>query len=293
MARKSIAELQAAFSAKTPAATTGNQDWKKFYAFWKMKVDETAIVRFLPDLDEDNQLGFLVENHVHELTINGRRETVPCLGMYGEQCPICDASRQFYSEEGDTSVRGKKYYRKKSHIGQVVVVESPIEHDANQVVKLIEIGPKIFKLIQAAFKDGEMEEAPYEFKGGYNFKIKKTQNGQYADYGTSSFSGKATSLDDDMIAALDLYNLSDFRAKHMDANTLRAMYEADLNGGSVSAPASSAPAAQPAKQEQAVKPAETSAPAVEAAPSEGSNGDYLKLIRERAAQKKAAMAAAE
>lgn len=301
MAKRSLAELQAAFSNKTNAQNTSyDQNWKKFYQFWKMKVDETAIVRFLPDADEDNSFGFLVENLTHELNINGKRETVACLGMYGEHCPICEASRNFYTEEGDTSPRGKKYYRKKSHIGQVLVVESPIEHNAEQVVKLIDFGPKIFKLIQASFKDNEMEQAPYELKGGYNFRIKKTKNGDYADYGTSSFSGKATDISDDVINTLELFNLSEFRAKRLDADALSAMLEADMHGGTVAPRAPSAPADAPAQPREAAPsaPAETSvktesAPASAPAEDSGSNNDYLAQIRARAAAKKAAAASGE
>lgn len=295
MARKTLAELQAAFASKNSTANANsNQDWKKFYQFWKMKTDEMAIVRFLPDLDEDNNLGFLVENHVHELNINGKRETVPCLAMFGEACPICEASRLFYAEEGDSSARGKKYYRKKSHIGQVLVVESPFEHDKTQTVMLMEFGPKIFKLIQAAFKDSEMDNAPYELKGGYNFRIKKTKNGEYADYGTSSFSAKSTNVEDDVIADLNLYNLSDFRAKRMDVDTLRAMLEADMHGGSVAirAPAATpdVPASNVPKQEAPQNQAAASPPPAQDASAEGSNQDYLATIRARAAAKKAAAA---
>jgi hypothetical protein len=227
--KRNLDALKSAFSQKA-AGGGGDQSWKLFYPFWKMPDDSVAVVRFLPDLDEENSLGFLVENLQHELIINGERKKVPCLAMHGEHCPICELSRKYYDEKNDEM--GKKYYRKKSYVGQVIVVESPIDHDQNMLVKLIEFGPKIFKQIQSAFQSGDLEDAPFELKGGYNFRIKKTKSGQYADYGTSSFAPKQTDLDDELIGALELHNLKDFRTKYVDRATLEAMLIADQTGQS-------------------------------------------------------------
>lgn len=219
--------LKSAFDKKNTSGG-GDQTWKLFYSFWKMPDDSVAVVRFLPDLDEENNLGFLVENLQHELTVNGQRKKVPCLAMHGEDCPICNLSRKYYDEKNEEM--GKKYYRKKSYIGQVIVVESPIEHDQAQLVKLIEFGPAVFKQIQAAFQSGDLEEAPYELKGGYNFRIKKTKSGQYASYTTSSFAPKQSDLEDEIIEQLNLYNLMDYRGKKPDLATVEALLIADQTG---------------------------------------------------------------
>lgn len=228
MAKFNLDALKNAFSQKAAGSGGGDQSWKLFYPFWKMPDDSIAVVRFLPDLDESNSLGFLVENLQHELTINGERKKVPCLSMHGEHCPVCDLSRKYYDEKNEEL--GKKYYRKKSYIGQVIVVESPIDHDQNALVKLIEFGPKIFKQIQSAFQSGDLEDAPFELKGGYNFRIKKTKSGQFADYGTSSFAPKQSDLDDDVIEAMTLYSLKDYRTKYVDRATIEAMLIADQTG---------------------------------------------------------------
>jgi hypothetical protein len=241
-AKNKLEALKSAFDKKA-SGTGGDQSWKLFYPFWKMADDTTAVVRFLPDRDEDNSLGFLVENLQHELIINGQKKKVPCLAMHGEDCPICSLSRQYYDEKNEDM--GKKYYRKKSYVGQVIVVESPIEHDQSQLVKLIEFGPAVFKQIQAAFQSGDLEEAPYEYKGGYNFRIKKTKSGQYASYTTSSFAPKQTDLSDDVIESLTLFNLADYRGKKLDYATVEAMLLADQTGQSFSedaAPEEDAPA---------------------------------------------------
>jgi hypothetical protein len=226
--KNKLEALKSAFDKKNNT-NQAEQSWKLFYPFWKMPDDSIAVVRFLPDLDEDNALGFLVENLQHELVINGQRKKVPCLSMHGEDCPICALSRKYYDEQNEAM--GKKYYRKKSYIGQVLVIESPIEHDQSQLVKLIDFGPQVFTQIQAAFRSGDLEDAPYEFKGGYNFRFRKTKTGSGQNsYATSNFAPKQTDIDDEIIEQLKLFNLADYRGKKLDHATIEAMLVADQTG---------------------------------------------------------------
>lgn len=294
--KNKLEALKNAFEKKASGGTTNNDtSWKLFFQFWKMPDDSTATVRFLPDADQDNNLGFLVEKHEHELMINGKKKRVPCLSMFGERCPICELSRKHYDEKNDEL--GKKYYRKKSYIGQVIVVESPIEHDQSQLIKLIEFGPAIFKQIQAAFQSGDLEEAPYELKGGYNFRIKKTKSGQYASYTTSSFAPKQTDIDDDVIEQLNLFNLSDFRGKRPDVAAVEAMLVAEQTGASVEdeeieiepeivqVKQVAKPAAKPAVKAAVAEPEvqEEAAPAPAAKPAASSKASsVLEQLRARA-----------
>lgn len=292
-AKNKLDILKAAFDKKTGSGGGGDQSWKLFFPFWKAPDDSTTVVRFLPDLDEDNSLGFLVENLQHELVINGQKKKVPCLAMHGENCPICELSRKYY-DEGNEDM-GKKYYKKKSYIGQVIVVETPVEHDQSQLVKLIEFGPAVFKQIQAAFQSGDLEEAPYEFKGGYNFRIKKTKSGQYASYSTSSFQPKQSDLEDDVIESLQLFNLADYRGKKIERASIEAMLVADQTGqaygdGDSDGDGDDAPAPTPkaATPKPTPKADPTPAPAAEApAPAAtGKSGDVLARLRARAAATK-------
>lgn len=314
MARKSMAELTAQWASKTTGSS--NSNWKKFYQFWKMPDDSTCIVRFLPDADQDNPIGFIVENYTHTLYVNGDKKTVPCLKhLYHENCPICDLSSKYYGEakdaerNGDVKEKerletlGKKYYRKVSYIGQVLVIESPIEHDAEQLIKLIDFGPKIFKVIMAAYKSGDLEceNGPDDLKGGYNFRIKKTKDGKYSDYGTSSFSPKRTDVDDETIAQLELYNLKDWVEPRQDYAIIEAMLIADRTGSSfdqkeqvptdpISAKLVEKIAekiAEPSKPAE-TKAQETAATQPETAPAPtGKVADVLANLRARAAAKKA------
>src|SRR4051812_6109229 len=102
-------------SLRDAFANQNKKNRRTFFPFWTMQEGSTLTVRFLPDLDEDNPLGFLVENLEHELVINNEKQHLPCISMYGQSCSICQLSREYYSEKNEPA--GKKYYRKKSYIG--------------------------------------------------------------------------------------------------------------------------------------------------------------------------------
>lgn len=294
MSNSKLAALKAAFEKKTSGTGTGDQTWKLKYPFWKMEDGAVATVRFLPDLNESNDLGFLVENLTHELVINGKKETVACATMHGDRCPICELARKYYDEEGDGSLNGKKYYRKKSYLGQVLVIDSPIEHDQDQLVKLIEFGPQVYKQIQAAFQSGDLEEAPYELKGGYNFRFRKTKTGSGQNsYTTSNFAPKQTDLEDEIIEALKLFNLSDYRAPRKPVEALEAMLVAEQTGAAFNESASeSAPQeSKPAKSLQNIA-AETPAAPVETPKVDAGSKttSVIEQLKARAAAKAAAEA---
>ena len=229
----SFDQLKAAFQNHSkPTQNTGF--WDKFYPFYKMGFDQIAVFRFLPDLDEENPLGFLIENIYHELNVNGQRKRVACLRMYGESCPCCELSSQHY-EKGDTNT-GKKYWRKKDYIGQGVVLESPFEFpikaDENPV-RLISLSPKLYQRIEGAFTRGDLDENPTDLLNGYNFRIIKTKQGEYANYDSSDFSRKTSPIPEDVIGRIQLYDLKNFRFVKVEREAMEAMIQADLTGTKV------------------------------------------------------------
>ena len=63
----SLDQLKNAFKKPENTEFSGPSN---YFPFWNMKVGEQAIIRFLPDLNEENPLGFMVEKTVHNLNIN-------------------------------------------------------------------------------------------------------------------------------------------------------------------------------------------------------------------------------
>lgn len=293
---RSLADLVAAFDA--PQDDSGNAEWKKFFPFYKMAVDTTTTIRFLMDLDEDNPFGFMWKNVYHELVVNGRKERVACLAHLGQDCPACRESARLY-EEGD-KVRGKALYRKISYIAQCLILETQQQiREGSPDVHLIDFGDQIFKKIMAGMKSGDLENNPAEFKGGYNFRIRKTINGRDESgkdintYNTSDFSQRETDLDDATIdRVLDqMYVLSEHGARQVDASVMETMVQTTLAYSGAGATQIQRPQVTPKTQVQQSAPttSQTSAPIgddnpeVGAAPQEEPPKKSAKdIIRERA-----------
>ena len=84
--------------------------------------------------------------------------------------------------------------------------------------------------------DPGMEELPTDFLRGLDFNIKKTSKGGYADYSTSNWARKESSLTEVEQAAIEahgLHNLADFLPKKPNEAELRIikeMFEASVDG---------------------------------------------------------------
>lgn len=238
-------QLKAAFK-KNENPTGGRPN--NYFPFWDMKVGEQAVIRFLPDQNPENPLGFMIEKLMHTLTINGENKSVPCLKMYGEDCPICKVSSAYYKEEGKGSPNGKKYWRKKQHIAQALIIEDPLPANAETgethegKVRFVALGYQLFNVIKEAFESGELDDVPFSLEGGYNFVIKKTQQGEYAGYAVGSrFRAKQVALDPELIEYVqeEMVDLSTLLPAHPGSEKVEAMLEAALTGAEYTDGASS------------------------------------------------------
>lgn len=229
-----ITQLRQAFAKKSEGSGEGNTGfWDKFYPFYKMDFDQTVKFRFLPDKDEENPLGFIVTNQYHELLVNGQKKKIACLKMYGESCPCCEHSQKYYNE-GDEKL-GKAFWRKIDYIAQGLILSSPFEYPIkaeDNPIRLVSVGPKLYKVIEAKIVKGDMDEMPTDFMNGYDFNINKTKQGEYADYTTSDFARKSTAVPDELLARIDLYDLKNFRFGKIERDQMETMIEAFLTGKS-------------------------------------------------------------
>lgn len=236
---RSIDQLKSFFAESGNNQQNNQPRENNYYPFWDMKVGDRVVVRFLPDLDENNPRGFLVERVYHRLEINGRIETVPSLTMYGEQCPISQVAADYYNA-GD-KVNGSKYYKKRQHIGQVLIVEDPLPPNAQGEtnegkVKLITISYQLYNIIKEAFTSGELDANPTDFVDGYDFIIKKTQQGEYANYTVgTNFARKPRALTDEEIIAAEegIIDLKTVLPKNPGREYIERMLAAALNGTEV------------------------------------------------------------
>lgn len=231
-----LAALKGAFAKNTNSGDKNYQN--NYYRFWDMEFDDRAVVRFLPDTNQENPFMFFVEKVTHNLEINGERKTVPCLTMYGKECPICAKSRQFYKEDGDDSVQGKALYKRRQHLAQAVVMEDPIpvkagEESAQGQVRLLAINFTLYSKIKEAIEDGELDEVPCDYEEGTDFIIKKTKKGKWANYESSKFERRPRALSDDELADIEdkVIDLATLLPKEPTLEQVTAQLNAYLNGG--------------------------------------------------------------
>lgn len=297
------------------------------FAFWNIPEGSSATLRFLPDGDDTNTY-FWRERQMIRIPFSGVAGgdehkpvtvTVPCMEMWGETCPIHAEIRPWFKDPSMEDM-ARKYWKKRSYLFQGFVVDSPLQEDSlpeNPIRRFI-INPSIFNIIKQALMDPDFPEIPTDYEQGTDFKLAKTQKGQYADYSTSNWARRERGLTEDernAVATHGLHNLNDFMPKKPGAEEVNAifeMFEASVDGqlydparfanyyrpagvnleglgGSKSSPAPQAtPAPQPAPAAALAPeaaPVQESAPAPAEAPAaddgKASAQDILAAIRAR------------
>lgn len=207
-----------------------------YFPFWDMKNGEQALIRFLPDKNPDNPLGFMKEKLMHTLSINGENKSVPCLKMYNEDCDICKVSSQYYKAEDKAN--GKKYWRKKQHLAQALILSDPLPpSDTGEThegkVRFLALGYQLFNVIKEAFESGDLDSVPCSFEEGYDFVIKKSQQGEYSTYAVGSkFKPKPSSLDEEIIEFCKehMVDLATLLPANPGSEKVAAMLEASMTG---------------------------------------------------------------
>jgi len=322
----SLADIRARLAAQENKASGNNypQSDGAIYPHWKMDEGASASLRFLPDADTNNSF-FWVERQIIKLPFNGvkgdpnvRQVTVqvPCVEMFGENCPVLAEVRPWYKDE-TLKEMANKYWKKRSYIFQGFVRQNPIGDDATPAnpIRRFVISPQIFQIIKSSLMDPEIEELPTDLMRGLDFNVRKTAKGGYADYGTSSWARKESALTEVEQAAIEahgLFNLADFLPKkpsEAELRVIKEMFEASVDGRpydndkwgayyrpyGLEAPAgsnnndddseSSTPAPQPAQAAPQVTAAPQPAPVAEEAPASGPSSDkaqdILAMIRAR------------
>ena len=245
----SLAEIRAKLKEQETRTQGGGNSGgdNAIFPFWNIPENTTSVMRFLPDGDASNTY-FWRERQMIRLDFNGvvgqpdsKKVTVnvPCNEMWGPvgSCPILSEVRGWFK---DTNLEemGRKYWKKKSYVFQGFVPESSLQEESipeNPIRRFI-INPSIFKIIKGALMDTDFENIPTDYEAGTDFRLTKSQKGQYADYSTSTWARRERSLDSkerDAIAAHGLFTLNDYLPKQPNADELNAiheMFEASVDG---------------------------------------------------------------
>lgn len=230
-------KLQALESKRGPAGSFGGD--KTTYPHWNIPEGTSSIARFLPDANEDNTF-FWAERQLIKLPfpgVKGQDENkpvivqVPCIEMWDGKntCPILNEVRPWWKDKSLEEI-ARKYWVKRTFYMQGFVKTDPMneaDKPENPIRKYI-MGPQIFAIIKAALMDPDMENSPVNYINGTDFIISKTSKGGFADYGTSKWARKESSIDEDMQEAIDkfgLVDLSSYLPKRPTPEQLAIIYE--------------------------------------------------------------------
>lgn len=216
------------------------------YPHWNINEGDTAIVRFLEDGNPNNPY-FWVERLMFKFPFNGvvgdpqagkQIVQVPCMEMYGEKDAVLDEVRTWFKDPSMEDM-GRAYWKKRSYIFQGFVRQDPLNQGDNapeNPIRRFMISPQIFNLIKSSLMDPEIENLPTDPIAGLDFRITKASKGGYADYSSSSWARKETSLTEDEAAAIEKYGLSDLatflptKPTEEVQKVIREMFEASVNG---------------------------------------------------------------
>jgi len=242
-----LAEIRAKLQSQETRSSGNSQGGgdNAIYAHWNIAEGTTARVRFLPDANTKNSF-FWVERAMIKLQfagIKGQSDSkpvqvqVPCMEMYGEACPVLAEVRPWFKDP-NLEEMGRKYWKKRSYLFQGFVRDNPLSDDKTpeNPIRRFVISPQIFNLVKNALMDPDMENIPTDYAAGLDFNIKKTSKGGYADYSTSTWARKETSLTAEEAAAIEqfgLFDLADFLPKkpgEVELKVIKEMFEASVDG---------------------------------------------------------------
>ncbi len=220
---------------------------KTLYRHWDIPTGTSAIVRLLPDKNEDNTF-FWSERQLFKFAfpgIKGQDEKkpivvqVPCVEMWDGKntCPVLNEVRPWWRDESLKAL-ASQYWVKRSYFMQGFIVQDPMNETEppENPIRKFSFKSQIYTIIQAALMDPEMKNSPVNYVNGRNFVIAKTSKGGYADYTTSKWSMNESALTPDQAAAIEEYGLVDLstylpkRPTSEQLAIIYDMFQASLDG---------------------------------------------------------------
>jgi hypothetical protein len=244
----SLQEMRKLLTAKNPELATlvsKPRPDSAVYPHWEIALNATASLRFLPDGNSDNPF-FWVERDMIKLPFAGIKGQldkkplqvlVPCMQMYGEECPVLQEVRTWMKDPSLEDM-ARRYWKKRSYFYQGFVRESPfreLDLPANPIRQFI-ISPQIHSLVLNMLMHRDLLESPCDFERGMDFTIKKTDKSGYANYDQSYWAFKESALSITERKAVDKFGLKDLRSRlppkpNAEAvKVIREMFEASIDG---------------------------------------------------------------
>ena len=239
-----LAKIRAKLQAQENRTSSGGGT---LFLHWNMNEDESSTIRFLPDRDRENSFFWKERLHIKlpfkgiKGDIDSRPTTVqvPCMEMWEPvgSCPVLKEIRPWFNDKS-LEDKARSYWKKKTYVFQGFVRNNGLKEDSapeNPIRKFI-FGPQLFKIVQSALLDPEMENMPTDYEKGCDFRIIKTMKGKFADYTTSMFGRRESPLSQEEMEAIEKYDLWDLKdslpTKPTEAqlNIINQMFEDSVDG---------------------------------------------------------------
>lgn len=219
------------------------------FPFWNMGTGDESIIRFLPDGDNTNTY-FWAERQLINIPFSGvigagseyeNKEvvvSVPCVEMWGDQCPVHQEIRPWYKQnDPELEKLANVYWKKRTFLFQGLVRKSKLAEEAPEnPIRKFWFKPQLFNLIKTIILDPEVMYSPTHYDNGLDFYLTKTKKGEWADYSTSRWARSTSPLTEEERNAIEkfgLFNLSESMPKKPSQQELTAIYEmfaASLDG---------------------------------------------------------------
>jgi hypothetical protein len=185
------------------ATKTVAKDSEGYYQpFTDEKGIGSAILRFLPPLDDEDFPFVRVYNHAFQGP-SSKWFIDLCPTTLEQPCPVCEANSLLWNgpDKSVASLRKRKMY----YISNVLVVRDPKQPENEGKVFLFKYGSKIMGKLNDAitppFPDADPID-PFDAEEGANFRLRILSKGGFPDYDRSSFDAPSPIGDEDVIATV-------------------------------------------------------------------------------------------
>lgn len=216
---------------------------------WKLAPGTSMVVRFLANKDPDEL--FYAQLNEMSLPFGGiinspeddTREDVtvkfPALTTWGlEDAILKDQKKNWDFAKGSPQHDlARAYYFKKFYYMQGIIMSSPLveQNEPTNPIRPFRMGPQLFDTLKGGLNDS-MEYSPFGDLHGRDFTIRKTLQGQFGNYSTSSWSFKERpycSTEQNAIEKYGLADLAELIGPEPDQDVIGMtweMYRASLEG---------------------------------------------------------------
>lgn len=225
------------------------------YPHWSIPLDSIAVVRFLPDGDDNNPF-FWAERSIRKLPftavkgvdLGNKTEVevqVPDLDKFQKGLDPVQRGISSWWDEGRHD-EYRVYKKKMSYLYQGFVRTHPgfVDRHGNPVepiepenpIRRFILAPKIHETIKAIIMNPKVKNSPVDFENGRDFEIHLRKQGQHNNYDASQWSFEEDALSVTELEAIEkfgLCNLGEFVPQRPSDEAIRAieeMFEASVAG---------------------------------------------------------------